>query len=640
LRTILVILILIVPSYSYGIETFLSSLNLEEKDGIYEARGEVNIKRGDINIRAGHALYNSISDEVLLDGDIVIEAPQFQIKAERAEFNIQTETGSLYNAEVFVREGNYRFRSRIISKEKGMNFYLLDAYLTTCDSPVPEWCFKSRKIRIRPNKDATAKGISFRIKDYPLLYSPYLWVPILTERTSGLLLPTIGFNDSRGVYWRQPLYLVISENRDATLFLDYYSKRGLGTALEYRYIEGFGLEGSTYLFHIRDLKLNKDFYEVVGRNIYSTERSSLRLTLNYVNESEYIRQYKVDIGERTNRFLGSFFETDRRFEHSRLYLRGEYFVELKKDIEQSNVLQRLPEIGYISYPTRLGGISLSYGAGISNFSRDSGTKGQRLNTEISGYHKYGRGITLYQSLALRESFYWLKESDEKDLRHATYTYSAALESRLSSDYGSLRHIVIPSISYRYTKEEGDSTPLFDSTEIRPPMSAVEVSLLNRLYGGGKEFLTFKASEEIDSEKSNTAKFALTLREPITLRAFGSYNIRDGTFGDSTINLGATLKDTSLSIGRQYTKDSDISLYTLGLRYRYSASLSLGTTLWYESEHRDFTNISADIGYRAQCWGTRVSFVRRPNDWSVFLSFELKGLGSFGRSEVNEKSEAL
>jgi len=639
LRAVLLILILIVPSYSYGIETFLSSLNLEEKDGIYEAKGEVNIKRGDINIRAGHALYNSISDEVLLDGDIVIESQQFQMKAERAEFNIETETGSLYNAEVFIREGNYRFKSRVISKEKGMNFYLLDAYLTTCDSPLPEWCFKSKKIRIRPNKDATAKGISFRIKDFPLLYSPYLWVPILTERTSGLLLPTIGFNKARGAYWRQPLYLVISENRDATLFLDYYSKRGLGTALEYRYIEGFGLEGSAYLSHIRDRKLQRDFYEVISKNIYSTERSSLRLSLNYVNKSEYIRQYKIDVGERTNRFLGSFFETDRRFQHSRLYLRGEYFVDLKS-IEQSNTLQRLPEIGYISYPARLWGVSISYGVGISNFSRESGTRGQRLNTELSGYHKYGRDITLYQSLALRESFYWLRDSDEKDLRHGTYTYNAALESRLSSDYGSVRHIITPSISYRYTKEEKDATPLFDSTEIRPPMSAVEVSLLNRLYGRGREFLTFKASEEIDSDERNTAKFALTLREPITLRAFGSYNIKDGTFGDSSINLGATLKAASLNIGRQYTKDSDISLYTLGLRYRYSASLSFGTTLWYESEQREFTNISAEIGYRAQCWGTRVSFVKRPDDWSVFLAFELKGLGSFGGGEINEKSGAL
>ena len=635
-KTLAVLFILFIfPASVHAVDTTLLADTVEQTGELYVARGGVNIRKAEMLVTADYAVYNGLTGEATLQDNVKIESPLFEMKAEAAEFNIQEETGTLHNAEVFVKKGNYHLKSREMYKSKGMNFLLSEAAITTCDSPVPEWCFKGRKIKVTLGEEATGRDVSFRVKGLPVLYTPYIWVPILTDRTTGLLLPTVGFNDTRGFYWRQPFFIVLSENRDATLYLDYYSKRGIGTAAEYRYIERGGYEGRFYLFHIKDRKLREDFFEIKGQNVLRDRATSVRLGLDYVNESRFVREYKVDIAERTRRFLISYFETDRRFDNSRLYLRGDYLIELKEGVNQSSILQRLPELDYVSCPEGLGRFSFSYGAALTNFTRAQGVDGQRLSATVKAGHTIGKDITLYQSVSFRESFYKLDDipaGTDENRNHDTLAYNAGIESRLIARYGAITHTVTPSLSYRYTREAGDEPPLFDSVELRPPRSAVELSLMNRLFDRDGEFMTFKAAEELDSDDRETAKFALTLKRPITVRLLTTYDLRDGTFGDSNLNASASLLKTGLTFGRQYSKSSDVVLYSLSVTRDFS-TLSLGSGISYDTEQEEMTNFTADAGYRGQCWGMRVSFVQRPDDWSVFFTLELKGLGAFGGKDL-------
>jgi LPS-assembly protein len=143
-----------------------------------------------------------------------------------AEFN-STRKRVLMMLKSFVKD-NYCISGKVIEK-KGEDYYVSpEATFTTCDPPSPAWCFKGKKIDAVAGDRLKAKGVSFRIKDFPVLYTPYLWTPIGTERKTGFLIPDIGYSNTRGFYFDIPFYWAITENRDATFYLDHYSKRGSG----------------------------------------------------------------------------------------------------------------------------------------------------------------------------------------------------------------------------------------------------------------------------------------------------------------------------------------------------------------------------------------------------------------------------
>ena len=91
------------------------------------------------------------------------------------------------------------------------------------------------------------------IKKIPVFYFPYLRYPLEKERASGLLMPQFGYSGVKGLFYSQGLYLALKRNMDATFNLDYYSARGLGGGLEYRYLFSSGTGGDlkAYFFKFK-----------------------------------------------------------------------------------------------------------------------------------------------------------------------------------------------------------------------------------------------------------------------------------------------------------------------------------------------------------------------------------------------------
>jgi LPS-assembly protein len=205
----------------------------------------------------------------------------------------------------------------------------------------------------------------------------------------------------------------IAENRDASVLLDGYSRQGIGTGLEYRYIEPRGVKSAWWLYHIRNHMLHTDFTEF--RALHDDRSSGgvgLFLNANFVNEKNYYQEitshkdFFREVGLNNEKHLQRFLETTRdqcAFENARAFLLAQYWIDLQH--ATGNVPQKLPEIGYVMNYTRFGSFLVSAEASVANFWRKNGISARRLDVYPTVLYAAGSDLVLSQFVAVRGTAY-------------------------------------------------------------------------------------------------------------------------------------------------------------------------------------------------------------------------------------------
>jgi len=617
------------PTGSAEEQTFITSETLEyrEETSTYIARGSVRVQKDGTIIEANEVSYQEKTSEIVAVGNVRYNEPTASITASRAELNLETKTGILYDAEIFFEEENYYISGKKIEK-KGETFYSSpEATFTTCDDPEPAWCFRGKNLDADIKKRLKARNVVFYIKNIPLLYTPYLRAPIVTERQTGFLVPDIDYSKSKGGHLRLPFFWAISENRDTTVIADIYSKKGLGEGLEYRYVAPQGIKGSWWLYHIRDTELNKDFYELRALHEQrSTEGIGGFLNLNIVNEKEFYREFNPFLEIRTRRFLESTGEISLPLKNSRAYLLSQYWIDLGEEIRPAP--QRLPEVGYVLNPIKVGHFWLSTSATASNFWRDEGILGQRIDIFPKILHTFGNDVVITQSLGLRETVYALHRTENTSLQREALEYSIMAHTRLLKKYGSFMHVVEPSIGYTLITDSEDP-PLLDSTELFKKTSTIELSLLNRFFNGGGELFVFRASQGFEANNGDRPflpfRLEAGIKRPFSLRFDATYDVHQATLDSVNSDLGVKVSETTFTAGQRYNRKDEIVLYTAGIEFSSYRPWYVKGRIWYDAEEKVVKDITLNVTYMSQCWAFNIEFVKRPGDFMVSIRFDLLGV---------------
>ena len=630
--------------------TTIESETLEYNSGTYTytARGKVKIKKDSTTVDADEMTYNDESSDVTAEGNVVYEDPDVRIKAERAELNLETKTGILYEAEVYSKKDNYHIAGAEIEKTGETEYALKSASFTTCDAPIPAWCFKGSDVDANVGDRLKARNVTFDIKGLPVLYSPYFSASLGKDRKTGFLIPKLGYIKSKGIHVEQPFYWAISDNMDATLIGDYYAKRGVGEGVEYRFIEPDGLKGSLWAYHLRDRVFKEDFLDLNG---YIDSDREARLTgylsLNYVNSRDFYNEYNpyvltkgafleplAYLNMTTGRFLESTGEVALKMDNSRLFVDSQYLVDLQGGVDESTVAQRLPEAGYFMNPREVGPVVFSLASSLSNFWREKDPWGQRLDIYPKFSHSFGSDFVITQTLGLRETAYFLSRNDgfDKSPHRESLDYGITAYTRLIKNYSSFVHIVEPSLSYTFIPSVQASLPLFDSTELYTKTSTVQLSLLNRFLDSHGEFLTVRITQPLDSYRTGNSLLPLTLeaaiQRPVGMRGALSYDVNTGIVESVNSDVNLTLSNKStFSVGERYDRTGDILFLTAGLNYPFTEAIALEGNAWYDAKGGGLRDIMAKLKYKKQCWGVDIVVTKREKDYSVSVLFNLLGLGT-------------
>lgn len=137
---------------------------------------------------------------------------------------------------------NYYFRIEgdTIERTDGYLYRAKDASFTPCicdEDDTPAWGFQAESIEAMQEGYVDMKHPILKIKGVPVLYLPFLKMPLKAKRQSGFLMPQVQTGQPKnGFVYTQPVFFDLAPNADATLTTDIFQKRGTRVGLEARYV--------------------------------------------------------------------------------------------------------------------------------------------------------------------------------------------------------------------------------------------------------------------------------------------------------------------------------------------------------------------------------------------------------------------
>jgi LPS-assembly protein len=560
-------------------------LSTTEGSNQIEASGNVEIKREATTLKADEVRFNRATQEVEAKGRVTVDDPEWKVRsADSLKLNMGEETGVIENGDLFMEQGHISISGRRFEKFGGQTYHVDDGFFTTClcESGRPEWKFSAEKMDLALDGVGTVRNAYFYVLDVPVLYIPYGYFPLNTERQTGFLFPKVGHSSEDGFRYAQPFFWALSKSSDATLEFDIETNSRYGFIGEFRTM--FDKE-SDFQIHssyfneawrknpqddivdrtIADQRIPRDRWSVVGSHRYTLGSDWLTFSdFAAYGDDLFTRELadrfdlpiRVGSDLRRSRFSESRFGVFKNWGDS--FLRGEY--KFYQDFIQpdSGTLQRTPQIAYWGRRFLAGfPLEFRWRADGVNYIRREGGDGLRfdLRPELLlpfrlANHFYG-GL----SVAPRETLYHLYtpvKSSERNLSRELVEIRGNVGTALSRVFAlnafglsRVKHVVEPELRYLFVPGANQSAiPLMDNVDRINRRNVLTFALANRLWGKTASGLAPESDAGVEQLNSSLLG---DVRSMGSLRLALSYDIdKERKGGDSLTDLDFNLRLTPLT----------------------------------------------------------------------------------------------
>jgi LPS-assembly protein len=269
--------------------------------------GSVTITRGAEVMTGDYAVFHEPSMTAEISGKVRIITADFTATAERAAVNMDLLLAKIYGGRAFFPERHYYVGGQVLERQGPDTLYVKNATFTTCDGPAPSWSLGAEEITVNKGGLAESSGTVFRNPYFPMLYLPYMLVPVKNERQTGFLLPQAASSTRDGFMVALPFFWAIREDYDLTLLPIYRTDRGAAWTLEGRYNLSFG-QGIWLATYLSDKKDN--FYTnrssdqervnnrhlswIRAQNNWKANDFDLNLDLDLVSDPTFLYAFRND----------------------------------------------------------------------------------------------------------------------------------------------------------------------------------------------------------------------------------------------------------------------------------------------------------------------------------------------------------
>jgi len=236
-----------------------------------------------------------------LTGTPVFREGSEEYEGEEMTYNFKSKKGVITRGETAIDDGFYL--GERIKRVSENEYFIGGGRYTTCDNPDHKhYYFGSAEMKFVPNEVVVARPITFYVEDIPLLWLPFAVIPSSGGRSSGIIFPAFGFDQSRGRYLiNGGYYLAASDYWDLSLTGDWYSKGGWLARGEVRYALRYNFSGTVTAsygrqrFNIGNVARADDEY--------STDWS---LKINHNQEIDPTSRLTMDVNILTNSYINNF----------------------------------------------------------------------------------------------------------------------------------------------------------------------------------------------------------------------------------------------------------------------------------------------------------------------------------------------
>jgi hypothetical protein len=139
---------------------------------------------------------------------------------------------------IAVQPAYFRIEGKTLQRTDDNDYVADDALWSPCKcepGESPAWGFRANKVKAQVGGYVDFHHPVLEIRGLPILYLPYLKLPVKSERQSGFLMPSLASTVDSGNSLNIPLYIAISDEQDATISSEFIEKRGTKLTLEWRW---------------------------------------------------------------------------------------------------------------------------------------------------------------------------------------------------------------------------------------------------------------------------------------------------------------------------------------------------------------------------------------------------------------------
>ena len=603
----------VVPEEENSTPVTIESASQSRVGTKYILDGDVVIHYGDRTVEADHIEYDNDTGELTATGHLKATGGKNDeiINASHGTLNTKTQTGQFYDVTgsvglkqtsgarlVYSNTNPFLFSGRVVVKTGPQDYEVYEGTVTSCQLPHPDWQLFSKKFTVDEEK-AAGRGSSFRLLNVPVFYMPYVTHPVdAMARQSGLLVPTAGYSNTKGITFGDEYYWAMNRSMDLTLGLYYYSLRGWREAGSYRY-RGLGnnfVTGRFTALQDRGIVTGGNYVNQGGQDVVFSGRHDFDDHTRTAADVEYLSSYpfREAFTENFNQavstdILSIMYATYQPNGYA-LSGSGDRYQGLKR-VPAANTpgedekIFHIPSINFDTTDHRLGNSGFQWNMDssaailkrVEPFFTTSAVGRFDLRPELS-YPLSGGGWHFRPSLALRDTYYTgsrvtpytpgppvespngINRSDielEADIRppvvERTFT-SGFFRNLVGRDF---KHSIEPEFRYRYVAGINNFLNMlrFDETDIAANTNELEYGVTQRMFlrpGKGGPCRTPTAEEEaVELER---LKDDGDFQPPVRCgnREFISWRLTqkhffDQNFGGAVINGRRNIFDTTLNL---------------------------------------------------------------------------------------------
>lgn len=641
---------------------------------VYLAQGAVVIEQEGMRLEADTVRLNGKTGALSAMGNIHYFDGGNTIDAEHITIDINTKLGIIYKGNLFFKEENYYVQGDEIIRDALDHYRIKTSTFTACDCQEnPAWRIRAGDIDLTRDGYLFAKHARFYIKKVPVFYFPYFFYPANRERSTGLLVPSIGMSSRYGFRYAQSLFIALANNQDATITAEHRGKKGDGLGLQYRYILSKKGRGELNTTFFRDKEDSVDRWEIrMHHDQQFSTRIQGKLDVKYLSTSSNLRALSDRTSDRAQQNIESNLSLTYQGDQTYSYFLARYTQDLTRDSNTSTP-QRLPEIGFSLLEYRLGDspLHLNIDTTAVNFWSEGGLNLQRIDLypKISLPLHLGRQLTFTPWAGFRETWYKHGLKSDKAISREILPLGLKLESTASIKWGATTQGISSAILYeKIDVTNGGDLIQIDELDALHDRENITMTIMQRFLklntkGQPEEKVSLRFTEsyhigQIPSASNSTQRFSdlrteLRLRpwSPLILEVDTSYDLNKGRI--NTVNTDLTLSPSSyfsLKVGHRSTRKGSVpqkgdlfNPYYLGDRedidpeidfFKGEATvntpwgLRYTNRLFFDLDHGEKIEVDHIVHYQAQCWGVGFSYIEfhDRDEFSFFIT--LKGLGGF------------
>jgi len=511
-------------------------------DGVLEAQkddyaimnGNVRVEYQDIKMRSDKLTINHRTKDVVAEGNVVIDQGPTRITATQAIYNLDSKTGTFFNATAIMDPSMY-FSGDRIEKIDADTYRMSNGIFTSCDLDRPAWSFHVGSAEVTVDDYAYLRNLSFRARNVPVFYTPRLIWPTKRERSKGLLIPRVRVTNKFGARLENGYFVPIGDSADATIYADVSTNGYFGAGTEVRYVPSENVKIGDFRGHLVNNVENKQVeWKYAFQHAQDNLPGGFRGVVDVQDFSnlDFFRQYDHDPELHTlSNIYSSAYLTKNRPTYSLNILSD------RRDIIFANDRQRfeqLPSVQFRMYPQRILGMPLYFSMESSSSRLRTGAISGGVRTIGADYFR----TDVFPTVALQlRTPTWLSIKPQVSVRETYYSASRDEFGKVDDDdpitrfyaqgqvetvgpsfsrvfnravggFSKFKHVIEPRVRYVYTtnvKNQEDIVrfDLVDTPALPIVQHSVEYSLTQRLIGkengpngSAREVLSFSLRQSV------------------------------------------------------------------------------------------------------------------------------------------------